>query len=257
MREDRQEKKRARGSLVRRRAERGLALAGRRLQAVFFVDGRKGDAGRHLHCVSTADGAERWKLPVAADASGEFVLLDHGGLIADGPQQVTCFRETGEVAWRADCGAVCGVPAASDALLAVATERPPALLVLDRPERRRPCGACPWTPRRPPRRWSARTRSTWARKRALPRFRLADGGRIWEAKGGPPSTPLVLAKNRLAYVNAAGELVVVGLEDGHVEKTLSGAWRASRRWPRPEPSVYATKKGLMSYHASAASRDSG
>ena len=89
---------------------------------------------------------------------------------------------------------------------------------------------------RPPRRWCARTRIYLGTKSGVAALRLADGGRIWEAKGGPPSTPLVLAKNRLAYVTAAGELVVVGLEDGRVEKTLSGRGRASRRWPRPGPS---------------------
>ncbi len=215
-------------------------------QAVFFVDGRKGNAGRHLHCVSPADGAQRWKLPVAAGAPGEFVLLDRGGLIADGPQQLTCFRENGEVAWRADCGKVCGVPAASDALLAVATERPPALLVLDRPS-----GATLWrVPLDAPPTASPLVRKNavyLGTKSGVTGLRLADGGRIWEAKSGPPSTPLVLAKNRLAYVTTAGELVVVGLEDGRVEKTLSGARAGIAPLAPPGALVYATKKGLMSY----------
>ncbi|MGA2255375.1 MAG: PQQ-binding-like beta-propeller repeat protein [Thermoguttaceae bacterium] len=215
-------------------------------QAVFFVDGRKGDAGRQLRCVSPADGAERWKLPVAAEATGEFVLLDQGGLIADGPQQLTCFRENGEVAWRTDCGAICGVPAASDALLAVATQRPPGLLVLDRPS-----GATLWrvpldsAPTAPP---LVRKNTIYlGTKSGVTAFRLADGGRMWEAKSGPPSTPLVPAKNRLAYVAAAGELVVVGLEDGRVEKSLSGARAGIAPLASPGALLYATKKGLMSY----------
>jgi outer membrane protein assembly factor BamB len=215
-------------------------------QAVFFVDGQKGDAGRQLRCVSPADGAQRWKLPVAADASGEFVLLDRGGLIADGPQQLTCFRENGEVAWRTDCGKVCGVPAASDALLAAATERPPALLVLDRPS-----GATLWrmpldtAPTAPP--LIHKNTIYLGTKSGVTALGLADGGRIWEAKSGPPSTPLVLAKNRLAYVTAAGELVVVGLDDGRVEKTLSGARAGIAPLAPPGVLVYAAKKGLMSY----------
>jgi outer membrane protein assembly factor BamB len=215
-------------------------------QAVFFVDGQKGHAGRQLRCVSPADGAERWKLPVAADAPGEFVLLDRGGLIADGPRQLTCFRENGEVAWRIVCGTVCGVPAANDALLAVATERPPALLVLDRPS-----GATLWrvpldaAPTAPP---LVRKKTIYlGTPSGVIAIRLADGGRLWETKSGPPSTPLVLAKNRLAYVTAAGELVVVGLEDGHVEKTLSGARAGIAPLAPPGALVYATAKGLMSY----------
>jgi len=215
-------------------------------KAVFFVDGQKGDAGRHLHCVSPADGAQRWTLPVAADAHGEFVLLDHGGLIADGPQQLTCFREDGEVAWRADCGPVFGVPAASDALLAVATERPPALLVLDRPS-----GATLWrvtldaVPTAPP---LVRKNTIYlGTKSGVAALRLADGARLWEVKCGPPSTPLVLAKNRLAYVTVGGELVVVGLDDGRVAKTLSGARAGIAPLAPPEVLVYAAKRGLMSY----------
>ncbi|MGA2064956.1 MAG: PQQ-binding-like beta-propeller repeat protein [Thermoguttaceae bacterium] len=215
-------------------------------QAVYFVDGRKGDARRQLRCVSPADGSERWKLPVAADAPGEFVLLEHGGLVADGPQQLSCFSENGEVAWRAECGAVCGVPAASEALLAVATDRPPALLVLDCPS-----GATLWrmpleaAPTAPP---LVRKNTVYlGTKSGVAAFRLADGGRIWEAKSGPPSTPLVLAKNRLAYVTAAGQLVVVGLEDGRVEKTLSGARAGIAPLASPGALVYAAKKGLMSY----------
>ena len=255
--------------------------------AVFFVDGRKGDAGRHLRCVSPADGAQRWTLPVAADASGQFVLLDNGsvpadrrpeqacavpatvcvgqgaagtdplracpeacsglrGLIADGPQQLTCFRENGEVAWRAECGAVSGVPAASDALLVVATERPPALLVLDRPS-----GATLWrvpldaAPTAPP--LVRKTTIYVGTKSGVVALRLVDGERVWEAKSGPPSSPLVLATNRLVYVTAAGELVVVGLADGHVEKTLSGARAGIAPLAPPGVLLYAAKKGLMSY----------
>ena len=138
------------------------------------------------------------------------------------------------------------MPAASDALLAVATERPPALLVLDRPS-----GATLWrVPLDAPPTASPLVRKNTiylGTKSGVTGLRLVDGGRIWEAKSGPPSTPLVLAKNRLAYVTTAGELVVVGLEDGRVEKTLSGARAGIAPLAPPGALVYATKKGLMSY----------
>ena len=215
-------------------------------QAVLFVDGRKGDAGRCLHCLSPADGAQRWTLPVAAEASGEFVLLDHDGLIADGPHQLTCFHENGEVAWRADCGAVCGVPACSEALLAVATQEPPALLVLDRAS-----GTTLWRVGLD----AAPTASPLVRKNTIylgtpsgvAARRLADGGRLWETTSGPPSTPLVLAKDRLVYVTASGELVVVSLEGGRLEKSLAGARPGIAPLAAPGVLVYAAKKGLMSY----------
>ena len=70
---------------------------------------------------------------------------------------------------------------------------------------------------------------------------------MWEAKSGPPSTPLVLAKNRLAYVTAAGELVIVGLEDGCVEKNVFRRGPGIAPLAPPGALVYATKKGLMAY----------
>jgi outer membrane protein assembly factor BamB len=212
---------------------------------VFFVDGRKGDAGRNLHCLSAANGKEQWTLPVAADAAGEFVLTDEGGLVADGPGRLTAFDASGQVAWQANCGGVCPVPVASDALVVVATDQPAALLVLDRPSGRTlwrlpldaPATAAPLV------RKNVIYLGTQAGVAAL---RLADGERIWEATGGRPSTPLVLAKNRLAYTSAAGQLVVVGLEEGRVEKTISGALPGIPPLAAPESFVLVGESGLMS-----------
>ena len=217
-----------------------------RPEEVFFVDGRKNQAARRLNCVAAADGTPRWSLPVADDASGEFLLLDQGGLIADGPRHLTCFRENGEIVWRNDCGTVFGVPSVTDALLVVTTDEPPALLVLDRPS-----GATLWrvlldaVPTAAP--VVRKNTIYFGTKLGVSASRLVDGKPIWRSQGGPPSTPLVLAKNRLAYVSARGELVVIGLEDGRVEKALSSACAGIAPLAAPGVFVYATKKGLMSY----------
>jgi outer membrane protein assembly factor BamB len=214
-------------------------------QEAFFVDGQKGDPGRNLHCLSAADGKEKWKLPVAADAPGDFVLTDEGGLIADGPGRLTAFGGCGQVTWQADCGAVCGVPVTSDAFVVLAADRPPELLVLDRPSGRAlwrlPLGA-------------AATAAPLLRKNVIylgtpagvAALRLADGQRIWETAGGRPATPLVLAKKRLAYTSAAGQVVIIALEEGRVEKTISGAVPGIPPLAVPESFVYAGRSGLMS-----------
>ena len=138
------------------------------------------------------------------------------------------------------------MPAASGALLVVATERPPALLVLDRPS-----GATLWrvpldaVPTAPP--LVRKTTIYLGTKSGVAALRLADGERVWEAKSGPPSSPLVLATNRLVYVTATGELFVVGLVNGSVEKTLSGARAGIAPLAPPGVLLYAAKKGLMSY----------
>ncbi len=214
-------------------------------RAVFFVDGQEGDAGRNLHCLTAADGKEKWKLPVAPDAPADFVLTDEGGLIADGPRRLTAFDGSGRVTWQADCGGVCGMPVTSDAFVVVATDRPPALLVLDRPS-----GRALWRLSLD----AAATAAPLVRKNVIylgtpqgvAALRLADGERIWETAGGRPAAPLVLAKNRLAYVSAAGQLVIVDLEEGRVEQTVSDAVPGIPPLAAPESFVYAGKKGLMS-----------
>jgi outer membrane protein assembly factor BamB len=214
-------------------------------QAVYFVDGQRGDNGRHLRCVSPNDGAVQWKLPVDTAASGEFVLTEDGGLIADGPRQLTFFRGNGEVLWRAECGAVYGAPAWTEALVVVATDSPPALQVLDRPS-----GQVLWrmdldkAPTAPPLvRKNAIYLGTAAGVEALS---LADGELLWKAVGTPPSTRLVLAKDRLAYVGKE-ELVILGLEDGRVEKQVPGARAGIAPLAPPEAFVFAGKKGLTWY----------
>lgn len=217
-------------------------------QSVFFVDGRKGDADRHLNCLATGDGTSRWRLPVDANAPGDLVLLDDGGLIADGSERLTCFRGSGEVAWHAACGTVCGMPAWTDAHVVVAVDEPPALLTLDRATGQTlwhlPLDAAPAAG--PVLRGNIIYLGSQA---GVAAFRLADGERLWEARGGRPTTPLVLAKEQLAYISDAGELVVVRAEDGRIEKIVRGALPGVPPLAPPESFVYADKNGLRHYPA--------
>lgn len=231
-------------------ASNGVALSpAATAKEVFFVDGRKGDSGRNLHCLAVADGREKWKLPVADDAPGEFVLTDEGGLIADvSPSQLKAFDAAGKVTWVATCGNVYGMPVASEAFVVVATDNPGALCVLDRPTGRElwrlPLDAAPTAA--PVVRKSTIYLGTPAGVAAL---RLADGVLIWEAKGGAPGSPLVLAKNRLAYTTAGGELVIIDLAGGRVERTISDVVPGIPPLALPDAFVYAGKNGLMSCSA--------
>jgi len=233
-------------------ASNGVALSpAATAKEVFFVDGRKIDGsrgwsmGRHLHCLTAADGREKWTLRVSDDASGEFVLTDEGGLIADGsPTQLKAFNAAGRVQWSAPCGSVIGLPVASEAFVVVATDQPPGIGVLDR-----------WTGREL---WrltldAAPTAAPVVRKntiylgtsKGVAALRLADGGRLWEAPAGAPGAPLVLAKTRLAYTTADGQLVVLATEDGRVERTVSDVAPGLTPLASPDAFVYAGKGGLM------------
>ena len=212
---------------------------------VFFVDGQQGDAGRNLHCLAAADGKAKWKLPVAADAPGYFVLTDEGGLIADAAGRLTAFDAAGLVIWRADCGGVCGLPMPGDAFVVVVTDAPAGLCVLDLPSGREL--------------WrlaldAAPTAAAVVRKNVIylgtpqgvAALRLADGGIIWETTEGAPGAPLVLAKDRLAATTAAGELVIIDLQDGRVARTIPDVVPGIPPLAAPESFVYAGKRGLMS-----------
>jgi len=212
--------------------------------AVYFVDGRQGDVGRRLHCLAAAAGMEQWSLPVASDATGEFVLTGAGGLIADGPRGVTAFSEAGRVLWQTDCGRVLGVPVIRDAYVAVATDQPAGLCVLDLPSGRElwrlPFDAAPSAA--PVMRKHVIYLGTSA---GVAAWRLADGESLWDAPRGMPGAPLVLAKNRLAYTTAAGELVILDSESGQMEKMVSGALPGFPPLAAPDAFVYAGAGNLM------------
>jgi outer membrane protein assembly factor BamB len=212
--------------------------------AVFFVDGQKGDANRRLHCASAADGKVAWTLPVAADASGEFVLTDREGLIADSPGRLTAFELTGQVKWQADCGNVSGMPVANDVMIVIATEQPAGIAVLDRAS-----GRTLWCldMEAPP------TAAPLVRKHTLyygtstgvVARRLADGAQVWEAPTGAPGAPLVLVKNRIACTTVDGQMAIIDVESGAVEKTLEGALPGLPPLAALDSFVYATKNSLM------------
>lgn len=223
----------------------GVKLApAARAQEVFFVDGQKGDSGRRLRCLDAADGKEKWSQPVAADGSGEMVLTDQGVLVADLANGLTARDLAGQELWRAECGAVLGLPFESGAYLAVATERPAGLQVLDRPSGktlwRLACAAAP-------------TAAPVLRKNVIyvgtpdgvEARRLVDGGLVRDWKTGAPGAPLVLAKNRLIYVNTAGQMQVLDLDTGATEKTLDEVTPGIGPLVVGESFVYSNKRGLM------------
>ena len=72
---------------------------------VFFVDGKPGDADRHLRCLKLDDGSEKWKQPGASNAPGNFVLTEQGVLIVDALDQLTAFDRSGNGKWRSSCAA--------------------------------------------------------------------------------------------------------------------------------------------------------
>jgi outer membrane protein assembly factor BamB len=239
--------------------------------AVYFVDGKPGDLGRQLHCLAAADGKEQWTLPVSTDGSGEFVLTDDGGLLADGDRLIafdqernprweerapTQYRESlrkasdkaGKIRWEAPCGRVLGIPVVSEGLIVLATTQPAGLCVLDRPTGRelwrQTLDAAPAAA--PVLRKQCILLGTTAGIRAL---NLADGALLWQSASGAPGAPLVLLKGRLAYTTTGGELVILDATTGQVLNTITGVAPGLPPLAAPDAFVYAGKSGLMTCSA--------
>ncbi|MGD0896346.1 MAG: PQQ-binding-like beta-propeller repeat protein [Thermoguttaceae bacterium] len=190
-------------------------------RSVWFVDGQKGDAGRHLWCVDAAQGKSQWKLPVADAASGEFLIIEGGGLIASRADGLTHFDRAGAIVWQRPLGQVRGVPACTDDIAVVAIESPPSLAALDLPS-----GSLLWRVSLA----AAPTAGPVIHKRALyvgtpqgiAAFSLVRGELLWQNTTGQPGSDLALGREWIACVNTGGQLVLVRPEDGGLAKTIAG-----------------------------------
>lgn len=117
-------------------------------KAVFFVDGRPGDAGRALHCVNPDNGKELWQRAVEPQASGEFVLEKEQVRTADGNiftrDRLLIASTTGGIAcldvtspaspkdiWKADIGPTVGPACVVGDIVIVAVPSPAGLAALD------------------------------------------------------------------------------------------------------------------------------
>ncbi len=101
--------------------------------AVYYVEGEIGDANRALRVHDSETGAERWRRPIAASASGEFFLAGSRLFIADRPDGVSCLDvdADGAEVWSARIGAVVGSLGEGPDLLLVALSEPRAVVALD------------------------------------------------------------------------------------------------------------------------------
>jgi len=195
-------------------------------EAVFFVDGRRGDAGRALHCLDPATGAERWARPVGEGAGGRFFIADDRLFVADEAAGLSCLsvaaRGPGGVLWSARTGFVTGEPFLVGDVLLVSEAGPDRLSALDAVS-----GARLWTQPLPS---APRTGPVFAADRAW--IGLADGAAGFDPAGeggemhipcGPVTGRMVFNGALMACVTERGEAVLMDPQRGEVTRTLEGA----------------------------------
>ena len=188
-------------------------------EAVFFVDGRPGDANRSLLCLDPNSGVELWRRPVAADASGQFVITYDRLFIADTAEALTCLDISSPAQcrklWQAQVGPCVGLPCLTGDMVVVAVRSPASLAALDRQS-----GELLWSQPLP----------------ALPQTGpVFTAGRVWIGQGdgvvgysmvadepnrtvncGPVAAPLACDSAWLVCLTKAGEVVLIDPEKAEV-----------------------------------------
>jgi outer membrane protein assembly factor BamB len=187
----------------------------------FFVDGRRGDRGRRLHAAAMKDGALQWTAPVELPASGAFTAGEDAVYIEDKPATLTSLAATnGARRWSVALGGEMDhEPAVTPSLVVALTAHPARLLALDRASGAVLLNrALPEAPTSAP---MVRKTIVWfATPTGMEARQLTDGERLtgWPHEGGAPSAAFVADEGRIAFVNTAGELALLGRVDGRLRR---------------------------------------
>ena len=208
----------------------------------FLVDGKVGDADRCLHCLDARTGLLRWRVPVAADASGEFVVIDESLVIQRGRQEVVCFDFNGQPRWQKPLGALRGAAAGGNDLAVVALVSAPRLLALDLPTGHEL--------------WDIEVEAVTGpvvdggtvflgTTNGLSARRLTDGSLLWQTAMVPPAQPLLVEGGLLTTVTRSNELVLIETTSGRVQAVIPGALAGLPPLLTRDAVVFATKDALL------------
>jgi outer membrane protein assembly factor BamB len=188
--------------------------------AIFFVDGKPGDAGRQLHCLDPNSGHEIWRRPIQKDATGEFVLTLQQLLISEGAKTLACLDiqtpSAPKELWKAEVGPILGVASLSDDLAVVASASPAKLVALDRVS-----GTAVWEQplSRPPTTAPilAETRVWVGDANGVSAYSLLGDSPPIDIACGSVAGPLILCGERMACASPQGDVLVLDLAGRKVQ----------------------------------------
>jgi outer membrane protein assembly factor BamB len=220
--------------------------------SVLFTEHDKKLAAERLVCLDRTTGKFEWDRPIAASSpqarTGMLTVTTHQILVQDKKNYLTSLDLEGKVQWSHPIGAFFrGIdppkgptestagyvyPMAISNIIVAATpesapelglDRKPALVALDRGS-----GAVIWKvplegpPCTSP--YAVKTTIYVGTPTGLEAHSLIDGKLLkgWDCQAGRPATEFVVDDKNMAYVNDAGELVVIRREDGSVKGSVRG-----------------------------------
>ena len=225
-------------------------------------EGGKGDELARLHCLDRQSGTLQWSKPIFA--SGVLAVTPRQILIQDKKNHLTSLDKQGKVQWTAPVGSLVAkrqdqkpaylYPMAASNIIVVATpesagevglERKPALLALDRGSgtllSRVPLSGKPHTSP-----FVVKTTIYFGTPTGLEARSLLDGKLLegWDCQAGPPSAEFAVGEKTIAYVNQAGELVVIDRENGSVKGRVGGVLPGFPPLPSRDVFLVVTENGL-------------
>lgn len=173
---------------------------------VYFVDGKKGDTGRKLHCLKAGDLGEVSSYDVADNASGEFVLCDDCILMFDGETGLTLLDPiTLKAQWRADIAGAKGAPIETKGIVIYASDADSSVVALSKINGKvlwqAKLGALPVTGP-----LSDGDLVVVGTEVGVIALSIIDGSEKWNSPCGSISSALVANSERIACVTQNGEL---------------------------------------------------
>ncbi len=226
--------------------------------AVLFVTGKAGDAGRSLCMAAAADGKVRWRRAVESGASGMFTATAKEVLVQDGDGRLSSVLLNNEPAWSvAIGGTLAGGPAATDnmVLVSVSPSGSPGtggagvLAAMDRAT-----GGGLWrvglagAPVGGP--YVHRTTVYVGTSAGLEARSLVDGSPLpaeqWKMQGGGVSGDFVVTASHFVFTNVGGELIVLKRDDGTLAvPPVPGAKRGAAPLVGGNAVIYEASDGRM------------
>lgn len=188
------------------------SLDPKRPSAILFITGKSDGVDRHLHCVDSFSGVERWKAPLAPDASGAFSVLNGKIFFSPTRKLFVCQQLDGKVLWKQPFD-VLGVAASHHDIAVISLATPTWLVALDLPT-----GRELWRVDVPVITGPIIERDTIfvGTREGIRALKLIDGSTLWNAPTSEIAQPLLLLDDRIATVTTAGDVLIVDAKKGGV-----------------------------------------
>ena len=216
---------------------------------VYFVEGKKGEANRYLYSVDANTGTEKWKVKVAPEVSGKFILQDDYIFIENQDGILIRLDSSGKTLWQKNTGALLETAVFKEDILVAATKTLSKILALDLET-----GGTLWEKALDA---PAKTGPVVLGARiyigagnGILSCDLIDGKNTWKSSTGKVETLFAMSKDYITYVNSGSELIVLDIADGNLKARIPQALNTVPPLFSRDDILYVSKGDIMYYNIS-------